>query len=136
MRADALPEQEPGDLVAAVYAAAERVPDNPAITGPGKTARWPGGRAPLAGKTISYRQLVDGIEATATRLRNDGFGTGERMLFSVRPSPAAFILALGAVRAGGIGCFHRSRDRPFPLPRPGRFGRPPDGPRPSRFFTR
>lgn len=87
------------DLIAAVYAAASRFPDSPAITAPGKPAR--GGRAPRPGRTISYAELVEGIEATACRLQTDGFGPGERMLFSVRPSPAAFVLALGAVRAGG-----------------------------------
>jgi acyl-CoA synthetase (AMP-forming)/AMP-acid ligase II len=94
------------DLIAAVYAAAERVPDSPAITAPGRFSRWsqvPGRLRP--GRTITYGQLVNGIEATALRLREDGFGAGERMLFSVRPSPTAFILALGAVRAGGSVVF-------------------------------
>lgn len=91
------------DLITAVYAAAERVPDNPAITAPGKIQR--GKRSIRPGRTINYRRLVDGIEATARRLQEDGFGPGERMLFSVRPSPDAFILALGAVRAGGSVVF-------------------------------
>ncbi|UVJ38541.1 class I adenylate-forming enzyme family protein [Arthrobacter sp. CJ23] len=97
------------DLIAAVYAAAARYPDSPAITAPGRPARGRrafggqvfGGRAPRPGRTISYAELVAGIEATARGLQADGFGPGERMLFSVRPSPAAFVLALGAVRAGG-----------------------------------
>ncbi|MFK0001931.1 class I adenylate-forming enzyme family protein [Paenarthrobacter sp. NPDC090522] len=91
------------DLVEAVYAAAAKVPDHPAITAPG---RAPGKRSQgKPGKTITYRDLVAGIEATSTRLQDQGFGSGERMLFSVRPSPAAFILALGAVRAGGSVVF-------------------------------
>lgn len=98
--------QDSLDLIAAVYDAAGRVPDNLAITAPGKTKRHPGGMISVKpGPTITYRQLVQGIEATAARLQADGFGAGERMLFSVRPSPAAFILALGAVRAGGSVVF-------------------------------
>ncbi|ASN21135.1 class I adenylate-forming enzyme family protein [Arthrobacter sp. YN] len=96
------------DLIAAVYAAAERFPEHPAITAPGKARRIRGGRGaePVnPGQTITYRELVDGIEATAFGLQRDGFGLGERMLFSVRPSPAAFVLALGAVRAGGSVVF-------------------------------
>ena len=96
------------DLIAAVYAAAERFPEHPAITAPGKARRLRGGRGAGAvkpGQTITYRELVDGIESTALSLQKDGFGLGERMLFSVRPSPAAFVLALGAVRAGGSVVF-------------------------------
>ncbi len=96
------------DLIAAVYAVAERVPDNPAITAPGKARRLRGrggSEAVKPGRTITYRGLVEGIEATALGLQEAGFGPGERMLFSVRPSPAAFILALGAVRAGGSVVF-------------------------------
>src|SRR5690348_15818709 len=110
MRTDAFAEPEPEpmhedtDLIAAVYAAAERVPDKPAITAPGKKTKL-GAGGPAPGKTITYKELVAGIEATATRLKDDGFGAGERMLFSVRPSPAAFILALEAVRAGGSVVF-------------------------------
>lgn len=95
------------DLIAAVYAAAERNPDSPAITAPGRAVprlgRKPDRTRP--GPTMTYRELVDGIEATARSLAADGFGAGERMLFSVRPSPAAFTLALGAVRAGGSVVF-------------------------------
>lgn len=98
--------QDSPDLIAAVYAAAERVPDNPAITAPGRTTHRPGGKVSVRpGPTITYRQLTEGIEATSMRLQAAGFGKGERMLFSVRPSPAAFILALGAVRAGGSVVF-------------------------------
>jgi acyl-CoA synthetase (AMP-forming)/AMP-acid ligase II len=95
------------DLIAAVYAAAERYPEHPAITAPGRVRRIRrrGVDSVKPGQTISYRELVDGIEATARSLQRDGFGLGERMLFSVRPSPAAFILALGAVRAGGSVVF-------------------------------
>lgn len=98
-----MPAETRADLVEAVYAAAARFPDHPAITAPGRAPRKGGALRP--GKTISYRELVTGIEATSIRLRDEGFGPGERMLFSVRPSPAAFILALGAVRAGGSVVF-------------------------------
>ncbi|WP_043431866.1 class I adenylate-forming enzyme family protein [Paenarthrobacter nicotinovorans] len=96
------------DLIAAVFSAAERFPEHPAITAPGKVRRIRvrrGADRVKPGHTITYRELVDGIEATARSLREDGFGPGERMLFSVRPSPAAFTLALGAVRAGGSVVF-------------------------------
>jgi acyl-CoA synthetase (AMP-forming)/AMP-acid ligase II len=98
---------EQTDVIAAVLAAAERVPDAPAITAPGRLRRGigRGSNTVRPGQTITYRGLVEGIEATALRLRHDGFGLGERMLFSVRPSPAAFILALGAVHAGGSVVF-------------------------------
>lgn len=88
----------PDDLIAAVYDAASEFPDQPAITAPGKRSGRPG-------KTISYRDLAAGIESTAAGLRRDGFGPGERLLFSVRPGPAAFTLALAAVRAGGAIVF-------------------------------
>ncbi|UXM90554.1 class I adenylate-forming enzyme family protein [Paenarthrobacter sp. JL.01a] len=109
-----MPEEVPArsiptaDLISAVYAAAERVPERPAITAPGKRPpRWTRQRndGVRPGRTITYRGLVAGIEATARRLQDDGFGSGERMLFSVRPSPEAFILALGVVRAGGSVVF-------------------------------
>ena len=86
------------DLIAAVYDAAAKYPDYPAVTAPGKRNGRPG-------KTISYRKLAAGIESTAAGLRKDGFGPGERLLFSVRPGPAAFTLALAAVRAGGAIVF-------------------------------
>jgi acyl-CoA synthetase (AMP-forming)/AMP-acid ligase II len=86
------------DLIAAVYDAASKYPDHPAITAPGKRSRRPG-------KTITYRELAAGIESTAAGLRNDGFGPGERLLFSVRPGPAGFTMALAAVRAGGAIVF-------------------------------
>lgn len=92
-------QQTPGsatetDLIAAVYEAASQYPDNPALTAPPTRNGKPG-------KTVSYRELVAGIESTAAALVRDGFGPGERLLFSVRPGPAAFTLALAAVRAGG-----------------------------------
>ncbi|WP_104172042.1 class I adenylate-forming enzyme family protein [Arthrobacter sp. Y81] len=93
-----MPTDLPDDLIAAVYDAASEYPDHPAITAPGKRSGRPG-------KTISYRNLADGIESTAAGLRRDGFGPGERLLFSVRPGPAAFTLALAAVRAGGAIVF-------------------------------
>ncbi|MFF1382444.1 class I adenylate-forming enzyme family protein [Arthrobacter sp. NPDC058288] len=93
-----MPIDPPDDLIAAVYDAASKYPDRPAITAPG-------GRRGRPGKTITYRELVAGIESTAAGLRREGFGPGERLLFSVRPGPAAFTLALAAVRAGGAIVF-------------------------------
>ncbi len=87
------------DLIAGVYESARRWPERPAITAPGRRTRLR--KAPAPGRTISYAALVEGIESTARALRAEGFGLGERMLFSVRPGPDAFVLALGAVRAGG-----------------------------------
>jgi acyl-CoA synthetase (AMP-forming)/AMP-acid ligase II len=93
-----VPAGLPDDLIAAVYDAASRYPDHPAITAPGRRSGRPG-------KTINYRDLAAGIESTAAGLRREGFGAGERLLFSVRPGPAAFTLALAAVRAGGAIVF-------------------------------
>ncbi|WP_120523144.1 class I adenylate-forming enzyme family protein [Arthrobacter celericrescens] len=94
------------DLIAGVYESARRWPERPAITAPGRRTPGrkfpvPGRTFPVPGRTISYAALVEGIESTAFALRAEGFGPGERMLFSVRPGPDAFVLALGAVRAGG-----------------------------------
>ena len=97
-----LPANLPDDLIAAVYDAAAKYPDHPAITAPGRHGGKRGGRP---GKTIRYRDLAAGIESTAAGLQREGFGPGERLLFSVRPGPAAFTLALAAVRAGGAIVF-------------------------------
>ncbi|KIS26739.1 AMP-dependent synthetase [Arthrobacter sp. SPG23] len=97
-----MPAKLPDDLIAAVYETAAKYPDHPAITAPGRRG---GRRGAKPGKTISYRDLAAGIESTAAGLRREGFGPGERLLFSVRPGPAAFTLALAAVRAGGAIVF-------------------------------
>lgn len=79
------------DLVHAVLAAAERTPDAPALTAHGRT--W------------SYRELARRIRSIAAGLRAEGFASGERVLFSVRPGPDAVALALGIVAAGGTVVF-------------------------------
>src|SRR5690606_13171822 len=79
------------DLVHAVLAAAERTPDAPALTARGRT--W------------SYRELARRIRSIAAGLRAEGFASGDRVLFSVRPGPAAVALALGIAGAGGTVVF-------------------------------
>ena len=115
-----MPTDLPDDLIAAVYDAASKYPDHPAITAPGKRSGRPG-------KTISYRDLAAGIESTAAGLRRDGFGPGERLLFSVRPGPAAFTLALAAVRAGGAIVFIDPGGWPRAVPEQDRAGVPAVG---------
>ncbi|MBW0134525.1 class I adenylate-forming enzyme family protein [Pseudonocardia abyssalis] len=58
-----------------------------------------------AGVTLTYAQLGARIRAVATRLTDAGFAPGQRMLFSVRPSPDSVVLALGTVAAGGTVVF-------------------------------
>lgn len=79
------------DLVTAVLAAADAHPDRPALTS--------------ARTTISYRELAQGIRATASGLRAEGMQHGDRVLFSVRPGPDAVRLALGIVLGGGVVVF-------------------------------
>lgn len=79
------------DLVTAVLAAADAHPDQPALTS--------------ARTTISYRELAQGIRATASGLRAEGMQHGDRVLFSVRPGPDAVRLALGIVLGGGVVVF-------------------------------
>lgn len=55
--------------------------------------------------TLTYAQLGERIRAVATRLTSAGFAPGERVLFSVRPSPDSVVLALGVVAAGGTVVF-------------------------------
>jgi acyl-CoA synthetase (AMP-forming)/AMP-acid ligase II len=84
------------DLIDAVLAAADRHGDAPALTG-AAAARRDG--------TLSYTGLGARVRAVATRLRAAGFLPGQRLLFSVRPSPDAVVLALGTVAAGGTVVF-------------------------------
>src|SRR5690606_32582903 len=79
------------DLVHAVLAAADRTPDDAALTARGRT--W------------SYRELARRIRAIAASLRAEGLASGDRVLFSVRPGPDAVALALGIVGAGGTVVF-------------------------------
>ncbi|MCX6466841.1 MAG: class I adenylate-forming enzyme family protein [Pseudonocardiales bacterium] len=75
------------DLIERLLATAARHPDAPAL-----------GRLDHAG-------FAGRVRAVAAGLGGRGFGPGERMLFSVRPSPDAVVLALGAVAAGGTVVF-------------------------------
>jgi acyl-CoA synthetase (AMP-forming)/AMP-acid ligase II len=88
------------DLVSLVLDAADRHGDAPALTGPPA----PGLPGRLA-STLSYAELGAGVRAVAVRLAAAGFAPGQRMLFSVRPSPDAVVLALGTVAAGGTVVF-------------------------------
>ncbi|MCI2421761.1 acyl--CoA ligase [Saccharopolyspora sp. K220] len=80
------------DLLAQVLDAGRRHGSAPALTGP-------------SGHTLTYADLLRQVAATADRLRGKGFRSGDRMLFSVRPGPAAVVLALGTVAAGGTVVF-------------------------------
>src|SRR5689334_6046670 len=79
------------DLVRAVLDAADRTPDDPALT--------------ARGRTCTYGGLGRRIRATAAGLRAEGLELGDRVLFSVRPGPDAVVLALGIVGAGGVVVF-------------------------------
>ncbi|MDN5931509.1 MAG: acyl--CoA ligase [Pseudonocardia sp.] len=115
------------DLVSLVLAAADRYGDAPALTGPqapaGPLGRLAGiGRSARTGwrhahrrrsapgrevraRTLTYTERGERVRAVASRLQSAGFGPGQRMLFSVRPSPDAVVLALGTVAAGGTVVF-------------------------------
>jgi Acyl-CoA synthetases (AMP-forming)/AMP-acid ligases II len=80
------------DVVTAVLEAGARWPVEPALTGPD-------------GHTLTHAELAGRIRAVAARLRVAGLAPRERMLFSVRPSPDAVVLALGAVAAGATVVF-------------------------------
>jgi acyl-CoA synthetase (AMP-forming)/AMP-acid ligase II len=80
------------DLLAAIAKACATGGDAPALTGP-------------SGRTLSYADLADRVGATARSLTDAGMRSGDRVLFSVRPSPAGVVLALGIVAAGGTVVF-------------------------------
>src|SRR5687768_3287400 len=82
----------PPDLLQQILEAAEEHGAAPALTGP-------------RGATLTYAALAVRVRAVAHRLRAAGFEPGERLLFSVRPSPDAVVLALGTVAAGGSVVF-------------------------------
>ena len=79
-------------LMRSLLAAAGRHPERPALTDP-------------AGRTVTYRQLSNRIRGVAAGLREHGLQTGDRMLFSVRPSVSGICLALGCAAAGGAVVF-------------------------------
>lgn len=80
------------DLLDRILRAATRYPNRPALSG-------------HRGRTMRYRDLAVSILATAKGLRRNGFASGDRLLFSVRPDPEGIILALGTVAAGGSVVF-------------------------------
>lgn len=80
------------DLLTAVLQTCAAQGDAPALTGPD-------------GTTLSYRALGQRIGGTAEGLVRNGMRAGDRVLFSVRPSPAGLVLALGIVAAGGTVVF-------------------------------
>ncbi|WP_300014595.1 class I adenylate-forming enzyme family protein [Pseudonocardia sp.] len=97
------------DLVERVLAAADRHGAAPALSGPPAPRRaragrrgWPGAHC---ARPLTYAEVGGRVRAVATRLRAAGFVPGRRMLFSVRPSPDAVVLALGTVAAGGTVVF-------------------------------
>ncbi len=86
------------DLIERLLATAEAHPDAPALTGPPRRAR-------RAAATLTHAGLAGRVRGVAGLLHEHGFRPGERMLFSVRPSPDAVVLALGTVAAGGTVVF-------------------------------
>lgn len=90
---DAQTTSEPGqDLLDRILKAAATHPNRPALSG-------------HRGRTLRYRELAVSIVATAKGLRRNGFSSGDRLLFSVRPDPEGIVLALGVVAAGGSVVF-------------------------------
>lgn len=53
------------------------------------------------GETWSYRDLVSRIDSVADYLVRVGLRPGQRMLFSIRPSPKSIAVVLGTIAAGG-----------------------------------
>ncbi len=86
------------DLIERLLATAEAHPDAPALTGPPRRFR-------RAAATLTHAGLAGRVRGVAALLHEHGFRPGERMLFSVRPSPDAVVLALGTVAAGGTVVF-------------------------------
>ncbi|MFC0037456.1 AMP-binding protein [Actinomadura rayongensis] len=57
------------------------------------------------GTTLSFGELRRRVLAVRHGLLAAGLRDGDRMLFSVRPSPESLVLALGVVAAGGVVVF-------------------------------
>ncbi|QNE47669.1 acyl--CoA ligase [Glaciihabitans sp. INWT7] len=79
------------DLLDAMLKACREHPDAPAISQ---------GR-----RTLTYRELDDRIASVAAALGAAGLRSGDRVLFSVRPSLDGICLALGVIAAGGTVVF-------------------------------
>ena len=82
----------PPDLLDRILQAAAAYPERPALSG-------------HRGRTLRYRDLAVAVLATAKGLRRNGFRSGDRMLFCVRPDPGGIVLMLGTVAAGGTVVF-------------------------------
>ncbi len=98
------------DLIESLLATAASDPSAPALTaappatnGTPVHSLWT--RVPSVARTLTYRELAARVRAVAGGLRDHGLRDGERVLFSVRPSPDAVVLALGIVAAGGTVVF-------------------------------
>ncbi|WP_019633168.1 class I adenylate-forming enzyme family protein [Actinomadura atramentaria] len=72
-----------------------------------RAAAAPGDVALVAGDgaELTFGELRRRVLAVRHGLMAAGLRPGERVLFSVRPSPASLVLALGAVAAGGVVVF-------------------------------
>ena len=86
------PVETSSDLLDRILQAAALYPDRPALSG-------------HRGRTLRYRDLAVSVLATAKGLRRNGFRSGDRMLFCVRPDPGGIVLLLGTVAAGGVIVF-------------------------------
>ncbi|MFW0793760.1 class I adenylate-forming enzyme family protein [Gordonia sp. CPCC 205515] len=82
------PNPRTGVLAEAILDACTTYRDRPAIGTPH--------RAP-----VTYGDVGGRIEGTAEALRDNGFGPGHRMLFSIRPAPDSMIFLAAALAAGG-----------------------------------
>lgn len=91
------------DLLDAVLASCDAHPTAPALS----RTRWLSSarRRRTRDETITYAELGAAVQSTGAGLQAEGMRPGDRVLFSVRPSPDAVILALGIVLAGGTVVF-------------------------------
>ena len=54
------------------------------------------------GETLTFAELWENVERASAGLREAGLAPGDRVLFAVRPAPAAFVLILAIIHAGGV----------------------------------
>lgn len=68
--------------------------------------RWFGGRGGArVREEVTFRDLAERVERTASGLRAQGLRAGDRVLFSVRPRPEGVVLCLAILRTGGSVVF-------------------------------
>ncbi|MFI9489931.1 class I adenylate-forming enzyme family protein [Promicromonospora sp. NPDC052451] len=78
---------------------ARRTPDAVAL-------RWFGGRdGARVREEVTFGDLAERVERTASGLRTLGMTPGDRVLFSIRPRPEGVVLCLAVLRAGGAVVF-------------------------------